>query len=196
MYRICVKNQIVGFLLVVFFFSIQLQTGFCGTPPKQGENLPEMSLAAPALKKDSLYLGIGEKSLFSIEDIDADLIVLEILGVYCPVCHKQRPHINRLFHRIGKNADLSKKIKFLGISVGATPMEAAYYIKQSRVPYPVLPDEKFNTHKILGQPRTPYNMVVNKEGHILYAHLGLIEDMDAFFATLKDLAEKVPSAGK
>jgi peroxiredoxin len=98
-----------------------------------------------------------------------------------------------LFHRINKNAGLSKKVKFLGISAGATPMEMAYYVKQSRVPYPVLPDEKFLVHKQLNQPLTPYNMVVNKEGKILYAHLGVIEDMDGFFVTLKKMADK-PSA--
>ncbi len=186
------KNQVVGFLILVFFFSLQPQNAFCGKPPKQGENLPEMSLAAPASKKDSAYLGIGEKPLFSIQDIDAAVIVLEIIGVYCPVCHKQRPHINRLFHRINKNADLSGKIKFLGISAGATPMEVAYYMKTSRVPYPVLPDEKFNVHKTLNQPLTPYTMVVTKDGQIHYGHLGLIQDMDRFFTTLKKLADKTP----
>ncbi|MBU1697395.1 MAG: redoxin domain-containing protein, partial [Proteobacteria bacterium] len=140
--------------------------------------------------------GIDEKGQFSIKDVDAELIVLEIMGVYCSLCHKQRPHINRLFHRVNKNADLSKKVKFLGIAAGATPMEVAYYVKQSKVPYPVLPDEKFVIHKKLDQPRTPYNMVVTKDGQILYAHLGVIEDMDIFFATLKEMAGKVPSINK
>lgn len=192
MFMVCMKNRIAGFLILVFFFSLPPQNGFCGTPPKQGENLPELSLAAPAAKKDSDYLGINEKPLFSIQDIDAAVIVLEIIGVYCPVCHKQRPHINRLFHRINKNAGLSRKIKFLGISAGATPMEVAYYMKTSRVPYPVLPDEKFNVHKKLNQPLTPYTMVVTKDGHIRYAHLGLIQDMDRFFTTLKKLADTAP----
>lgn len=190
------KNIVVGFLVIVFFSSWLLENGFSGTPPKQGENLPDMTLTAPASKKDSAYLGIGEKSRFSIKDVDAELIVLEILGVYCPLCHKQRPLINRLFHRVSKNADLSRKIKFLGISVGATPLEVAYYAEQSKVPYPILQDETFIIHKILDQPRTPYNMVVTKEGQILYSHLGVIEDMDAFFTMLKNLADKASSVNK
>ncbi|CCK81095.1 TlpA family protein disulfide reductase [Desulfobacula toluolica] len=192
MFMVCRKNKICVFLILVLFFALQPQNVFCGTPPKQGEKLPEMSLTAPVSKNDSAYLGIGEKSLFLIQDIDAAVIVLEIIGVYCPVCHKQRPHINRLFHRISKNADLSGKIKFLGISAGATPMEVAYYMKTSRVPYPVLPDEKFNAHKKLNQPLTPYTIVVTKDGQIRYAHLGLIQDMDGLFATLKQLADKTP----
>ena len=196
MSMVYVKNKVVGLLVLAFFFSLYPIDGFCGTPPKQGESLPEMNLAAPSSKEDIAYLGIGEKSLFSIKDVDAQLIVLEILGVYCPVCHKQRPHINRLFHRISKNADLAGKVKFIGIAAGATPMEVAYYMKQSKAPYPVLPDEKFDIHKKLQEPRTPYTMVVSKDGQILYAHMGLIEDMDSFFGTIKKLAEKVQPVSK
>ncbi|WP_300460446.1 thioredoxin-like domain-containing protein [Desulfobacula sp.] len=196
MSMMCIKNQLIGFWIIVFLFNVPLQNGVCGTPPKRGDMLPEIILDAPVSKKDSVYLGIGEKTRFSMKDVAADLIVLEILGVYCPQCHRQRPHINRLFHRLNKNAGLSKKVKFLGISAGATPMEMAYYVKQSRVPYPVLPDEKFLVHKQLNQPLTPYNMVITKEGQILYAHLGVIEDMDALFTTLKQLAGKTSSISK
>ncbi|MCD4721658.1 MAG: redoxin domain-containing protein [Desulfobacula sp.] len=196
MSMVCLKNQVIGFLVILFFFSLQLQDGFCGTPSKPGENLPEIILDAPASKKDGLYLGIGDRTRFSIKDVDAQLIVLEILGVYCPLCHKQRPHINRLFHRINKNADLSRKVKFLGITAGGTPMEVDYYMKQSKVPYPILPDEKFLIHKKLGQPRTPYNMVVTKDGQVLYAHLGIIKDMDKFFAALKKMSAKAPPVNK
>lgn len=186
----CMKNPVIGLLTLVFLFSLYPQVGFCGTPPKQGENLPEIGLVVPDSEKDKVYLGIKGKDRFSINDIDAQLIVLEIIGVYCPVCHKQRPHLNRLFYRINKNADLSGKVKFLGISAGATPMELVYYVKQSKVPYPILPDEKFVVHKSLGEPLTPYTMVVTKEGKIVYAHLGLIKDMNKFFITLKQLAGK------
>lgn len=185
-----IKTQVIGLLVIAFIFNLYPQTGFCGSPPKQGENLPEMSLSAPDSKKDKTYLGINGKSLFSIKDIDAQLIVLEIMGVYCPVCYKQRPNINRLFHRINKNADLSGKVKFLAIAAGGTPMEVAYYLKESKTPYPVLSDENFVLHKNMDEPLTPYTLVVTRDGSIVYAHLGLIADMDAFFATLKELAGK------
>lgn len=190
------KNKVIGFVALAFFFSFYPQTGFCGTPLKLGEPLPEINLAAPDSKKATAYLGINEKSRFSIKDIDAQLIVLEIMGVYCPVCHKQRPHINRLFYRIHKNADLSGRVKFLGIAAGGFPMEVAYYLEQSKAPYPILPDEKFVIHKQLNEPLTPYTLVVTQEGTIVYAHLGLIKDMNTFFATLKELADKAPPKRK
>lgn len=190
------KNRVAGFLAIGFLICLYPQAGRCGTPPKPGDTLPEMSLAAPVSKQDKAYLGISDTPQFLIGDIDTQLLVLEILGVYCPVCHRQRPHINRLFHRVDKNADLAGKVKFLGIAAGGSPMETDYYIKQSKVPYPVLPDEKFVVHKKLNEPLTPYTLVATRDGKILYAHLGLIEDMDKFFGTLKELADTAPPIRK
>lgn len=188
---IYVKNRILCLFIIVSLFSLPPLEGFCGTPPKKGQALPDMSLTAPALKKDCAYLGIAEKSRFSIKDVDAQLIVLEIIGVYCPLCHKQRPHINRLFHRVNRSRELSGKVKFLGIATGATPMEVTYYTKQSKVPYPILMDDKFLIHKRLSEPRTPYNMVVTQGGQVLFAHVGIIEDMNKFFTTLKELSREL-----
>jgi len=190
------KNQVSRLLAIGFLLCLYPQTGNCGTPPKLGDTLPEMKLDAPVSKQDKAYLGIPDAAQFLIEDIDTRVLVLEILGVYCPVCHRQRPHINRLFHRVNKNADLAGKVKFLGIAAGGTPMETAYYVKQSKVPYPILPDEKFAVHKKLNEPLTPYTLVATREGKILYAQLGLIEDMDKFFSTLKELADTAPPIHK
>lgn len=163
--------------------------GFCGdAPPQKGSQLPALHLDAPAILKDRNYLGIPEQRQFELTDVKAGLIMLEVIGVYCPQCHKQRPHINRLFHRVQKDAELAGKIKFIGIAAGATPMEVAYLVKETNIPYPIVTDEKFAAHQLLGNPRTPFNMVVTRQGRVLWAHLGIIEDMNGFLATLKQLA--------
>ncbi len=177
------------FFVMILFFILAPGAGLCGEALKSGADLPGLTMPVPTSEKERGYLGVGEREQFGIKDVAAKVIVLEILGVYCPQCHKQRPHINRLFHRIDKDANLSKKVKFLGVAAGATPMETAYYMKQAKVPYPILPDETFAIHKRLGEPRTPFNMVVAKDGRILFAHLGMIKDMNAFFSTLKELSK-------
>ncbi len=179
-----------GFCFLFLFLIWVPGAGFCGEKLKPGGDLSGLVLPAPVSDTERGYLGVGDRDPFAVKDAAAKVIVLEILGVYCPQCHKQRPHINRLFHRVNKDPNLSKKVKFLGVAAGASAMEAAYYSKQAKVPYPVLPDEKFAIHKHLGEPRTPFNMVVSAEGRILYAHLGIIKDMNAFFSTLKELADK------
>ena len=161
----------------------------CATePPSKGDSLPALTLSAPATQKDSAYLGIAAGKPFRLADVNADLILVEIIGVYCPQCHQQRPRINRLFHRVQKDAALAQKLKFVGIAVGASPMEAAYLVKETRIPYPIITDESFDIHKQLGEPRTPFNLVTDRQGSLLWVHLGIIKDMNAFYATLKSLA--------
>ena len=176
---LCTLNFIIG----------STSLGVCGdAPPQKGSQLPVMHLDTPAIPRDRDYLGIPEQKQFELADVKADLIMLEVIGVYCPQCHKQRPHINRLFHRIQKDIGLADKIRFIGIAAGATPMEVAYLVKESNIPYPIVADEQFSVHQLLGNPRTPFNMVVTNQGRVLWAHLGVIEDMNAFLATLKQLA--------
>lgn len=165
-------------------------SGFCdpAAAPTKDSQLPSMQLSVPALLKDRQYLGIHAKKTFRFTDVKADLIMLEIIGVYCPQCHRQRPHINRLYHRIQKVATLADKIKFMGIAAGATPMEVAYLVKEAGIPYPIITDENFEIHKQLGEPRTPFNIVTTTGGKVLWVHKGIIEDMDALFTTLKSLA--------
>jgi len=176
----------LGALLVI---TASYTSGLCGDmPPQKGSQLPALHLEVPATPKDRSYLGLPETKQFELADVEADLIMLEVIGVYCPQCHKQRPHINRLFHRVQKEAGLAEKIKFIGIAAGATPMEVAYLVKETNIPYPILTDEQFAVHQLLGNPRTPFNMVVTRQGRVIWAHLGIIEDMNAFLATLKQLA--------
>ncbi len=182
------KNIAIRLIFTVSVLALIPNPGMGDALIAKGAKLPEMVMDAPPEKKDCSYLGIKQNAKFTLADVAADLIILEIIGVYCPQCHKQRPHINRLFHRIKKDAGLSSKVKFVGIAVGATPMEVAYLIKNSRIPYPVLTDEQFAYHKLLGEPRTPFNIVVKKDGTVLWTHLGIIADMNQFFATLKRLA--------
>jgi hypothetical protein len=156
--------------------------------PRKGMSLPSLRLNAPATQKDCDYLGVAAGKPFGVADVNADLLVLEIIGVYCPQCHQQRPHINRLFHRVQKDTGLAGKVKFLGVAVGASAMEAAYLVRDTRIPYPIITDESFVVHKQLGEPRTPFNLVITREGTVLWDHLGIIKDMEAFYATLKSLA--------
>lgn len=155
--------------------------------PKKGAPLPPLQLNSPLTSGGADYLGIGKEKLFQLGDVKSPLVMVEILGIYCPQCHKQRPIINRIFNRVQKDPKLSETIKFVGIAVGATPMEVTYLVEKAKIPYPVITDEKFDIHKLLGEPRTPFNMVVNQNGKVLWIHSGIIENVTQFFSTLKSL---------
>lgn len=184
------KRRFLWVLCLVTVIAGWCGVGVCDSvaTPQKDSQMPAISLNAPASQKECDYLGVEAQKPFQLADVNAELILLEIIGVYCPQCHKQRPQINRLYHRIQKDAAMSKKVKFVGIAVGASPMEVAYLVKESHIPYPIVADGTFDVHKRLGEPRTPFNIVTTKEGKVLWTHLGVIEDMNTFYATLKSLA--------
>lgn len=172
-------------LLAVCVFSTQLAAA--GDIPGEGDTLPSLQIIAPASKGEQQYLGVPAQGVFGVEDIAGKLVVLELVGVYCPYCHKQAPLFNSLYNRLQRSG-LGDTVKMLALASGATAPEVEQLRKHSRYAYPVVRDEDFSVHRALGEPKTPYTLVVDKEGTILYAKLGVVEDIDAFFATLKDLA--------
>jgi hypothetical protein len=154
-----------------------------GELPQKGDSLPALILSADLPESEMRYLGI-EKGSFEIEDVNAQIILLEVIGVYCPRCVEQAPLFKNLFARIAKNR-LDGKIKMLGIAAGGTAMEVRMLLQTGGYPFPVVPDERFEIHKLLGEPRTPFTLVVNRQGNILYAHLGVVEDIDALYKLMK-----------
>ncbi|MCU0579689.1 MAG: redoxin domain-containing protein, partial [Desulfobacterota bacterium] len=122
--------------------------------PAAGGTLPKLSLETPPDEPDKKYLGLGRGGRFSLQQVDGHLLLLEIIGVYCPQCHKQAPGFNRLFQRIQKDPRLKAKVKFLAVAAGGTATEIAYLRREFSIPFPVISDARFEIHKQLGEPRT------------------------------------------
>lgn len=175
------------FLLWVCMWVLPLPPVFAlaGELPAVGTELPEFQLETPKSEEERAYLGIKANPSFSITQLKAELVLIEIIGVYCPRCHRQHPLFNKLFYRIKKNTEMYNQTKMIGVAVGANPIEVAYLKKEYRIPYPVIVDPNFEVHKVLGEPRTPFTMLVTKEKKVVFAHLGVIEDMDKFFLQIK-----------
>jgi len=158
-------------------------------PPKPGATLPGgLSFNTPLKQADRAALGLGEGPTFRLSDLKAGLVLLEVVGVYCPQCHVQAPLFAKLHARLSQNPELKDKVVMLGMAAGATKEEMEYLGDSGVYPYPVAWDPDFVAHKALGEPKTPFTMLLDAKGKVLYAHLGIIEDMDAFHAQIVKLA--------
>ncbi len=153
--------------------------------PEKGNPLPDFSLQAPASDRDREVLGLGSGD-FKLRDVPAELLIVEIIGVYCPLCHQQAPLFNQLVGRIGKK-NLAARIKLLAVAAGGNPIEIDHLRSNGVYDYPIVPDESFAVHKLLGQPRTPFTMILDKDRRVVDTHLGVIEDIDAYFEKLQGL---------
>jgi hypothetical protein len=180
-------------VMVVAAFVLTLCLGslpgtlLCAGLPQQDSKLPAFNLPAPSLEDDQKYLGVKGPT-FQLADVACEVLLVEILGVYCPLCYQQAPLFNKLFARINKK-NLGEKVKMLGIAIGATTMELDYLRKKGSYDYPVVQDESSAVHKLLGEPRTPFTLLVGRDGTVLYTHLGVIEDVDAFFQQIQDFVK-------
>lgn len=149
--------------------------------PFVGSVLPRFQMETPPDEADKKYLGIGKGGKFTWQQINAQVLLVEIIGVYCPQCHRQAPGFNRLFQRIQKDPRLGPKVKMLAIAAGGSATELGYVKQEFSIPFPIIRDTQYEIHKLLGEPRTPFTLLIDRKGKVLFTHLGVIEDMESFF---------------
>ena len=157
-------------------------------PPQEGDELPELVFVASDRPEDADYLGLPDTETFTLAEADYEILLLEIIGVYCPFCHEQAPLFNDLAQRI-ERAGLDGQVKLIAVASGATPEELAYVRDYSAYIYPLFRDQDYSLHQQLGEPQTPFTLLVNRQGEVIYTHMGVVEDIDALFNRIKESAE-------
>jgi len=159
-------------------------------PPKVGTVLPQgLVLSSPLGGEERNYLGSGDGGTFKLSAVKADFLIVEVVGVYCPQCHIQAPLFDKFYTRLAKDSELGGKVKMLGLAAGATKEEMEYLRGSGVYKYPIAWDPDFVAHKQLGEPKTPFTMVVDSKGKVLFAHMGIIEDVSAFYEQVSKLAQ-------
>ncbi len=178
-----IRFLVVLALVGVFCFS-QARMAAAKDLPEPGAQRPEVldfAFPVPEQIQDGFDVEIpAGRETFALRDLDREYFLLEVAGVYCPVCHAQAPDMVRLHQRIQRDAELSSKVVVLAVAAGATPMEVEHLQKNWRFPFPILQDGDYILHKLLGEPDTPFTVLIDQNGTIHYAHLGRIDVADIF----------------
>lgn len=159
--------------------------GLCAELPAAGDSLGDVTLPAPKGAEERAALGIGEGGSFRLTDVDAELVLFEFFGVYCPICHEQAPDFNRLVKSLGRDPATKDAVKVIALAAGATDMELEFARKEMKAKYPMLNDPDFTVHKKLGEPKTPFTLLLKPDGSVLWAHLGRIGDPGELFTLIK-----------
>lgn len=182
-------RKISPLVVVVLLFVATAIMAAENPPPKVGTFLPEMTLSRPGDSADLKYLGLlGSGTSFTVNQIKATVVIIQIYSMYCPYCQAEAPNVNRLYASIEDNPALKDKIKIIGIAAGNSKFETGIYKKKYTVAFPLIPDENFKLHKILGEVRTPYFIAVTLDGvkppKVIYSRLGALENNDLFLAQI------------
>ena len=179
------RRMIAGALVAVLGAVLLVSLASAGTtPPQPNRPLPDFKLPVPEQAADKDYLGLTTTGSFTITQIKAPVVIIEIFSMYCPYCQREAPEINRLYEIIETTPNLKGKIKLIGIGAGNTPFEVQVFKGKYNVPFPVFSDEDFTLHKAFGEVRTPFfiGVRINDDGthRVFYAKLGGIEGADSF----------------
>jgi len=156
-----------------------------------GEQAPELKFQAALDAQGKKYLGLsGDAATFGLADVKADVLVLEMFGLYCLHCRAEAPKVKTAFELLDKDG-LADKVKFLGVGVKNTAFEVQAFRTQLKVPFPGAPDPDMAVTKNLGIMATPTFVVLKLEnggGKVLFTQVGDIGDPAAFVQKIKTAA--------
>lgn len=150
--------------------------------------LASITLPVPQDQNAKNYLGLTGEGSFTISQIKAKVVIIEIFNMYCNNCQREAPRVNELYQTVGKDQNQKGKIKMIGIGVGNTPLEVEVFKKTYGVPFPLFPDEDYSIHKTIGEVRTPYFIGVkvnaDKSLSVFHTKEGGFQDATQFFKQL------------
>ena len=175
-------------LLLFICLSLYAVSAFAGGELKVGETFTDHSLPRPMEQNQAEYLGLGpDAASFAIQDLRAELVLVEFFSMYCPHCQHEAPLVNEVYGLIKKNG-LDKKITMVGIGIGNSDYEVGIFQEKFTIPFPLFSDEPFIWHKKVGEVGTPYFVLVRNENGVstvVWTHLGRMDSASAFFTRIK-----------
>jgi peroxiredoxin len=166
-------NKILFFTVLVACLAVfHSATVSSERPTIRGDALASIKLPVPQEPSAKSYLGLTGEGSFTISQIKAHVVIIEIFNMYCNNCQREAPRVNELYRAIDRDQNLKGKIRIIGIGAGNTPLEVDVFRKNYRIPFPLFPDEDYSIHKACGEVRTPYfiGVKINADGSLNIFH--------------------------
>ncbi|MGB3209707.1 MAG: TlpA disulfide reductase family protein [Desulforhopalus sp.] len=122
-----------------------------------GETLPNLELTVPDNDFYKKYLGLTGKSgeTFTLADIQADILVIELFSMYCPYCQKEAPIVNELYEKMEEVSKNGPVVKIIGLGASNSQFEVEHFKEIYNVPFPLFPDKDMSMYKALTGDGTP-----------------------------------------
>lgn len=161
-------------------------------PITSGEPFPEVVLPAPLELEQRTYLGLTDSRPFTLSQVDAQVVLVEILNVLCPHCQKQTAPYNQLYRMIEADPETRGRIKLLGVAVANDDEAIDDFVVIYSVAFPVVPDRTFTLHSALRAGPTPFSVYTLRDHPgdtfvVTDTHLGADHKINELFVYLKEL---------
>jgi hypothetical protein len=169
---------VYGLLGISLLFFLSGISSAATRPVGTRQYFPNFVFADTLSRDEQTYLEISARKNFSIKNIRSTVIIMEMFNTYCTICPRNVPVLNDLYSLIENDPKLRGKIKIISIAVGNTSAEITAYKKTHSIRYPILSDSNFALHRLLGDPRVPYTMLI-KRNRIVHTHQGLLDSSES-----------------
>ncbi len=157
-----------------------------------GRVLPDaamrLSLPAPAEAGDRAYLGLAANAgTFSLQDIDADLLVVEVLSPYCKHCQATAPRFETVIAEV-RSAGYPRTVRFLGSAIDVNAFVVERFRKTYDVSFPVIPDPEQVFGHALGVRTIPHFLVIDMQRHAVVYEVAKPDDLNGLLMAIRNAA--------
>jgi peroxiredoxin len=151
--------------------------------PPRG-SLAHLKFAGTIEEADQKYLGLEKPGAFTLQDIKAPYVLIEIMRTTCPHCVEQIPAVNRLYQLVA-NSSLKDKVKIIAVGESNQASALKQFKAAYKIPYPLLPDPDWKIGTAFNIGGTPTTVVVDKSGRVLLTEDGVFDNAEAMLKKLK-----------
>jgi peroxiredoxin len=155
-----------------------------------GQSFPEIPLPQPESPTQRAYLGLRAADSFTLSQVRAKVVLVEMLNVLCPHCRKQTLFYNKLYDMIEEDPDTRGQILMLGVAVGNSDEQIQDFVDIYAVDFPVVSDRDFLLHTAIGGGPTPFTIYLRSDPGqlpvVAGTHLGEDKQMKDLFDYLKE----------
>ena len=174
-------------LMVCLLISIPFGATHAAKGVPVGNTIPAFELKTPDSPEQRQYLGLKDSETFTLSQISSKFLLVEFYSIYCRVCQRQAPTVNKIYKFIQDDETMRKDIKILGIGINNNQKEVETYRKTYGVEFPLFSDSDEEVTQKTGIKNTPLTVLIDKNGKVLWSHLGLVKDADNFLREIRNI---------
>lgn len=167
-----------------------------------GDTFPHFPVPSTIDRADLEYLGLPpDKEMSTISNIQADLLVVEILNVYCFACQSQALALNEVYKSIANRPNVKGQIiKIIGMAIGNTQEDVDDFRERYGLLFPIIPDSAGLSARFMGPDvAPPFCLYIRRVGSgklglVAGTHGGVIEDDERLLKGLDELCKMEPGS--
>jgi len=123
-------------------------------------------------------------NILKIEDLKGKVVLINFFATWCPPCRQELPRMQKeVWEKWGKRDDFA--VMVLAREEGWDKLDP--FMKNNEYTFPIYPDLKREVFSLFAESMIPRNVLINKDGKIIYQSIGYSADE---FSKLIELIRK------